>query len=301
MNKLDLFTKTYAALRNRKGIPYWVFTPLRKIVRAHANRVLPGYLSVRCSNNETKQKNLIISFTSFPARINNVWQVVECMLRQTVMPDKIILWLSKEQFPTSDSIPQSLRERESDIFQISMVDHDYRSHKKYYYVSKEYPDSLVFLIDDDIYYPTDIIERSLKARMEHPGAVICNYGYHIGYYPDGTLKPYKQWKMENHMSIDGDLFFGSGGGTLFCPLELHSDLTNIEMARLLTPLADDIWINTMARLANRKIVLLDNGLILPVHNLNNTTLTSKNVAKCENDRQLNAVIEKYGNIFNNVS
>lgn len=72
---------------------------------------------------------IIVSLTSFPARINNVWLVVECMLRQTVHADKIILWLSKDQFPSDDCIPFSLKKRISDVFEIRMVSGDIRSHK----------------------------------------------------------------------------------------------------------------------------------------------------------------------------
>lgn len=240
----------------------------------------------------------IVSFTSFPARIDNVWQVVECMFRQTVQPAKILLWLSKEQFPTRVSIPESLRERENDIFEIRMVDDDIRSHKKYYYVSKEFPDSLVFLIDDDIYYRPDILERSLKAREQHPGSVICNYGSHIGYNEDGSLKPYNRWKSAEGYSDADDLFFGSGGGTLLCPSELHPDLIDIEKARQLTPIADDIWLNAMVRLVKRKIVMIKNNLILPIFNKNNTTLSSQNLGLSENDRQLRNVMNVYGNVFN---
>lgn len=298
MNRLDFLTKSYALLHNYPGLPFWVLTPFRRIVRACANRWLPPYLAKASPSMGDKQSEVIISFTSFPARIYNVWQVVECMFRQTVQPAKILLWLSKEQFPTRESIPMSLRERENDIFEIRMVDGDIRSHKKYYYVAKEFPDSLVFLIDDDIYYRPDILERSLKAREKHPDAVICNYGSHIGYNEDGSLKPYNEWKTVDGFSDADDLFFGSGGGTLFCPSELHQDLTDIEKARRLTPIADDIWLNVMVRLAKRKIVMVENNLILPIFNKNNTTLSSQNLGMSENDRQLGNVMEVYGDVFN---
>lgn len=239
----------------------------------------------------------IVSFTSFPARIDNVWQVVECMFRQTVQPAKILLWLSKEQFPTRESIPMSLRERENGFFEIRMVDGDIRSHKKYYYVAKEFPDSLVFLIDDDIYYRPDILERSLKAREQHPGSVICNYGSHIQFNKDGSLKPYNRWKSAEGYSDADDLFFGSGGGTLLCPSELHPDLTDIEKARRLTPIADDIWLNAMVRLAKCKVIMIKKGIFMPVFNQNNTTLQSVNIGQGENDRQLEAVTKEYGNVF----
>lgn len=293
MNRLDFCTKVYASLHNHPHIPFWLLTPFRKIVRCLSNAVLPSYLSRKHELTVCRKEKIIVSFTSFPARIDNVWQVVECMYRQTLQPAKIILWLSKAQFPTKESIPQSLRDREGDIFEIRMVDGDIRSHKKYYYVSKEYPDSLIFLIDDDIYYPTDIIEKSMREREQYPDAVICNYGYHIGYDENGKLKPYKKWKRENNASTDNDLFFGSGGGTLFCPSDLHPDLLNVDKAISLAPLADDIWLNAMARLTKRKIVMLDNGLVLSVFNRNNVSLASQNVGMDENDKQLDAVNRAY--------
>ena len=297
MNKLDFYTKVYASLNNLPGMPIWLFTPFRRLVRFCANKALPKYLARQEFEKSSSQDGVIISFTSFPARIDNVWQVVECMFRQTVQPAKILLWLSKEQFPTRESIPESLRERENDIFEIRMVDSDICSHKKYYYVAKEFPYSLVFLIDDDIYYRPDILELSLKAREKHPDAVICNYGSHIGYNEDGSLKPYNMWKMVDGFSDADDLFFGSGGGTLFCPSELHQDLTDIEKARRLTPIADDIWLNAMVRLARQKIVMIENNLILPIYNKNNTTLSSQNLSMGENDRQLENVMKVYGDVF----
>ena len=297
MNALSLLTKTYAWLHNYPSVPYWVLTPFRKIVRGTANIILPYYLARPHKKRKIDGKEIIVSFTSFPARINNVWQVVECMLRQTYLPSKIILWLSKKQFPNFEDIPYSLREREDELFEIRMVEGDIRSHKKYYYAVKEYPNSLIFLIDDDIYYPTDIIARTMKAHKQHPNAVICNYGYHIGYTKEGDLLPYCKWEKEYYYSEASDLFFGSGGGTLLNPSLLRKELTNITKAIDLTPTADDIWLNAVVKLNNKRIILLKNGPILPIRNPNNQTLSSINRNLSQNDTQYKAVWS-YINQFN---
>ena len=211
------------------------------------------------------------------------------MLRQTYQPAKIILWLSKEQFPNPDELPDSLKSRVGDGFEIRMVDGDIRSHKKYYYVAKEYPESLVFLVDDDIYYDSGILERTMKAYQEHPNSIICNYGYRMLRDKEGNLMPYNSWPRELHYSEGKELFFGSGGGTLFRPCELHKELTNIEKARELAPIADDVWLNGIVRLSEKNIVLLDNGQILPIANKNNVTLASDNKGHSENDVQLKNV------------
>ena len=45
---------------------------------------------------EKRDTRLIVSLTSFPARIKTVHQTINTLLRQTVKPDHIILWLSED-------------------------------------------------------------------------------------------------------------------------------------------------------------------------------------------------------------
>ncbi len=293
INYQNFLVKFYASLHNYVFLPYWFFTPLRRIVRKIANKTLPIYLEKDISVKNKCQVDVIVSFTSFPARINNVWQVVECMLRQTYKPKKIILWLSNDQFESIDVLPDSLKRRISDTFEIKLVSGDIKSHKKYYYVSKDYKDDMIFLIDDDLYYPTDIIERSYKKFMENPGSVVCNYGYVIKYNEDGTIKPYNSWH-EIVGNYDGaDIFFGSGGGTLFVPSSLYHDLTNIELALSLAPIADDIWLNAMCDLNSLKKIVVKAGLVLAIHSPNDTLLYKSNIDQGSNDVQLSHVISKY--------
>lgn len=293
MNLLNVLTGLYGKLHNYPGLPYWFLTPFRRTIRWLSKWMLPKYLSNKGNRGYFLSSDVIVSLTSFPARINNVWQVVECMKRQSVRPLKIILWLSKEQFSTIDSIPQTLKSEEDDIFEIRLVDGDIRSHKKYYYVSKEYPDSHIFLIDDDIYYSSDILQKTLDTSKANPEALICNYGYKMKFSGEKKLRPYREWIHKYGPSRDPNLFFGSGGGTLFKPSNMYKDLTDIKTAVSLCPLADDIWLNAMARLSNQEIILLKNGNILPVYNENNVKLMSENLNSNQNDSQLANVISYY--------
>lgn len=301
MNPLHFYIKAYSRLHNYSWVPFWALTPMRRLVRFGANRILPRYLSKPCKMEGPNENGVIVSLTSFPARINNVWQVVECMMRQTLKPFKIILWLSKEQFPNAEGIPETLRNREGEMFEVRLVDGDIRSHKKYYYVAREFPNSLIFLVDDDIYYPTTILERTVDAYNRHTEAVICNYGYHIGHFDDGSLKPYNSWKKEFRYSERNDLFFGSGGGTLICPALLHKELTNMEIATKLAPIADDIWLNAVVKLSGKRLILLDNGMILPVYNSNDDNLATVNKGQSQNDVQLEAVTKYMMNHYRGFS
>ena len=305
MNLLNILTGFYSKLHDYPGVPFWVLTPFRRFSRGLANKYLPEYLELlyekrKKSNSIALPKSIIVSLTSFPARIDSVWQVVECMLNQTIQSKNIFLWLSKEQFPTDDSIPSRLRLLENDIFKIRMVDGDIRSHKKYYYAAIENPDELIFLIDDDIYYPTDILERSYLSYLQHPNCVICNYGYRIVSDSAGRHKSYAEWKLINYGAEGKNLFFGSGGGTLFKTSMMHEDLTNISKAIDLTPFADDIWLNAMTKLAGTEIVMLPANGLLPVKS-DSESLSSTNNGQSQNDVQLSNIENNYGRCFDKIT
>lgn len=293
MNCQDLLVNIYGRMYNRRHLHGGMLSPMRYCTRKIANNVLQTYLLKSHKYSSHIVEGLIVSFTSFPARIENVWQVVECMFRQTYLPEKIILWLSKEQFPSKESIPESLKKREGERFEIRIVDGDIRSHKKYYYVSREYPNKYVFLIDDDIYYPTSLLENSWKAHLKHPSCVICNYGFEILYDDNNGLKPYNEWKRLYKGSESSHLFFGSGGGTLFCPATMYSDLTNVDLAMTLTPLADDVWLNAMVKLANIPVILLPNRFILPIIVKHDKKLAEQNRQCNKNDEQIVKVMDYY--------
>lgn len=294
MDKLRLYTSLYRVLKI-SWLPYWCLTPMRRAVRTLATNRLPKYFRQNkvCAYDKTKiQNNLIVSFTSFPRRINYVWMVVETMKRQTVLPEKIILWLSMEQFPDR-AVPKSLQDEVDNLFEIRFVEGDLRSHKKYYYASLEYPNSDVFLLDDDILYEPDLLERVWKAHVAHPNHIISNYGFIMQYDASGNLLPYKFWKESYSEVSSPQLFFGSGGGTLIRPSMLYKDLTNMALARKLTPIADDVWLNAMSNLSNVPIYMIKHGLFLPIIIDDDERLASLNLGENQNDRQISALVSYY--------
>lgn len=276
---------------------------LRVLIRYSANLLLPLYYSLTGNNeqykinpNNTRKKPLVVSLSSFPKRIDRVWLVIETMLRQTVKPDRIILWLSKLQFSNIDQLPNSLKRLQKRGVEIQLTDDDYRSHRKYFYAIQQMPDADIFTIDDDIFYPSFLIEETLNTAKTHPCSVICNYSHDIRHDSQGNLLPYKEWNI--NVTHGHNLFFGSGGGTLFPPGSLHNDVTDITTAMLLCPTADDIWLNCMVRINNTHIYRTNlKQIVLPIINLNNETLSNDNI-EYANDKQIANIrkycIDKYG-------
>lgn len=236
-------------------------------------------------------RHIIVSLTSFPTRIDSVWLVVETLLRQKLKPHKVVLWLSKEQFVSIKSLPKPLLEQCSRGLEIRFVDGDIRSHKKYFYSFKEYSNDYVILVDDDILYPSNFIQELFTDMCE--GCVNCSYGS-LMQYKDGKLLPYKFWRNTNGMKTDSpNFFFGSGGGTLLIPSDLHKDSVNIELAIKLCPKADDIWLNAMCRLNRLQVHKVRSGLVFPIKIENNQALCTENIDQGLNDRQISSVQQFY--------
>lgn len=295
MSTLDKFVYLYSKLDIRSWLHPYFYTPIRRVVRALANKCIPRYFKRNPILHAGKRKSdIIVSLTSFPYRISNIHLVIQCLLRQTVLPEKIILWLSVDQFPEREAcLPTSLTSLVGDIFEIRFVEGDIRSHKKYYYALKEYPDNSILLVDDDLYYPTDMISQMLSARDAHPQSVICRYGS-IVKYVDGAILPYNEWWDEVQGSSDNPNFFlGTGGGTLLRLSHLYKDVLDIDLARELTPLADDVWINAMINMANTPKYKLPFGLILPISDSQCESLYSTNVLEDKNTIQINNIISYY--------
>lgn len=304
------FIKIYEGLRNRKYIPMRFLSPFRYVWRRVANVILPRFLKKKVSYSKVYassylsehhiEKKLVISLTSFPARISKLWMVIECLKRQTIKPDLIRLYLSKEQFATINILPDSLKLLQDECFQIILVDDDLRSHKKYYYSFQEYPTDLVLLIDDDIFYPLDMVKSMLDAYLINPHSIVCRFGYRISYTEEGTLIPYSNWKLVQEESLGNTILFGTGGGSLFEPQLLYNDVCKKELFLKYCPLADDIWINAMVRLSKLNIVKLYCGGLLSILFSETTHLYKENVIGGQNDKQIDS-IESYYREQNNVN
>ena len=273
---------------------------LRHLVVIIGNIYFPIYF--KCTNKKyylNKEislyhgRQIVVSLTSFPVRIGVVWLVVESLLHQKLPPHKIILWLSREQFSSINVLPQKLLNQCKRGLDIRLVDGDIRSHKKYAYTFREYPNDYVILVDDDILYPEYFISE-LLVDMDKNDRVNCSYGAIMKYNSQKELMPYNKWPIFIEQKTDvPEFFFGSGGGTAFIPSRLHADTCNMDLAYRLCPLADDVWLNAMCRLSKVKCIKVRGKLIPPIYIENNQTLCSKNVGKLQNDKQIENVRNYY--------
>lgn len=142
---VNFFDRWYSCPDNSAFLKRVRYYSLKRfLIRRVANILIPLYF--RLSNFYFKRKlrsakketpKIIVSLTSFPLRIKTIWIVIECLMRQQTVPDKIILWLSKDQFSGLDALPKRLLNYRDRGLEIKLREGDLRSHKKYYYMLSE--------------------------------------------------------------------------------------------------------------------------------------------------------------------
>lgn len=209
-------------------------------------------------NREVRDEKIIVSMTSFPARIRFVPVTLERLMNQTVKPDRIILWLSEDNFPNKENdLPYRLLQMRSRGLEIKWCKGDDKSYKKLLPALLDFPKDLLITVDDDLVYDVDLIENLYEGHRMFPDAIIASRVHKIVFDSEGNIAPYKEWEKEINFDIyepRTDLFATTGAGTLFPPNSLNEEVFNLDSIRELCPHADDIWTKVMSVMNGTKIV-----------------------------------------------
>lgn len=300
---IDIFDRLYTSIKDNskflKNIRYYF--ALRSIICIGINIFAPIYFNLTKGNklyslipSHKNEGRIIVSLTTFPPRINRIWLAIETILRQATKPDKIILWLSKEQFPSMELLPSKLLRQIDRGLEIRLKEDDIRSHKKYYYAIKEFPKDFIITIDDDVFYNSQLLSQLIELNQKYPLAVCCNHAIRI-IVKNENIAPYLSWQtVEFEQYPNCEIMAIGVGGILYPPYSLYYDTFNIAIIKKYCFLADDIWLNIMAHLNETKVAKTAyNSNYLRIINSKNITLNSKNVNEGLNDKQLKSTREYY--------
>ncbi|MDE7253383.1 MAG: hypothetical protein K2O32_10640 [Acetatifactor sp.] len=211
--------------------------------------------------NIERHNKIIVSLTSYPKRISCVDRVIKTLLIQTLKPDKIIIWLSKEEFPNQNmDLPTDLIELCQYGLEIRWVSGDLKSHKKYFYAMQEFEGEIIITVDDDTYYNPELIECLYNSYISHPHAVSCTRTNLICKDDMEDLSPYGDWEKKYSFYVDMemmDLLAVGCGGVLYPPncfeLDTLCDEYSIEKYCLFQ---DDLWLKINEIIAGIPTVLI---------------------------------------------
>lgn len=255
----------------------------RFFIKSFYNFLAPYYYKFSKNSLENIDNDIIISLTTFPARIDKTWLVIESLLDQDYKPSKIVLTLSLKQFSGIEALPKKLLEQQKRGLEILWTDDDLRSHKKYYYVMKKYPKHVVVTVDDDFLYSKGMLSVLVKFSEQYPDCVIAN----LAAQKNGNN--YKNWKnlLFSRVEPSEEIMQYGGSGVLYPPGILHCDAFDKDKILQLCPLADDIWLNYMTILNEKKIVKTDyKYYLMPLSFKSKVALKNINVGEDMNTQQI---------------
>lgn len=271
---------------------------LNRLVQSKARKVAnnPGLLE-RLGND--KPEEIIVSMTSFPARIEYVYLSLSQLFNQTLPPDKIELWLAEPQFP-SHELPENLRPLIDLGLEVKFCPEDIKGHKKYFYAMQSHPDSLVITFDDDLIYHEWCIEELYKSYQQYKDCVHCLRGANIALDRNGVVAPYKEWTLRfKGGNPQLTIMPSTGAGTLYPPHLLNDEVFNIEMLKRICLTADDLWMKTMSLLNGVKVRRIEKNHrpLTTITGSQTITLADENIFNSKNDECIRNLLRQYPAAF----
>lgn len=263
----------------------------------HIRRYYRNFPSKSHINRTSRRKeDVIISLTSIPARINTVWLTIESLLRQSYKPDKILLWLAREEF-SEKKLPVKLLKMRKRGLEIHYCE-NIGSYKKYYFTMLKYPEAVVVTVDDDVIYPENMLSSLMRWHRKLPNDILCHRSHKITFKDSGELKPYAKWiQYLDRKSYERSAYenFPTGAGGVLYPSNSLNDIVFDKVLFLrLAPNADDIWLYFSAILKGTRITNVPgfSGNVLNINNTQSACLAKVNVTKHKNDIYIKG-IESY--------
>lgn len=250
-----LFLRCFNYLTNRSFRSAWLYF-LRNDIKS---LVLRDELTRLALNSDrpgisTEETGIIVSLTSHGRRIQDVFLAIESIMQGSVLPDKIILWLSDQLREVS--LPVTLQRQSARGLEVRYVP-DQGPYTKLLPALKAFPDARIITIDDDILYPYDTIEGLLAASRSNPTAICANYVRRISRNRKGLVSLPK-WVVVKHTDDPKSHYFFEGfAGVLYPPHLFDNRLFDETVFSQISPGTDDIWFNAHAMLNNVSVIRAD--------------------------------------------
>ncbi len=244
------------------------------------------------SSSHSLPGELVVSLTSYPDRFNHLPLTLLSLIKQSVSPDKIILWIAEKD---RNALTKDILQFEDCGVAIRFCE-DLKSYKKIIPTLENYPEAFIITADDDLYYNKRWIQ-GLVQDYESNECVVAHRVHRIRFDNTEQLRPYKEWGWQYRESFKpSELNFPtSGAGTLYPPGIFHKDVTNTELFQRLSPTADDVWLYFMVKMNGGKFkVSRYEHKLIEWKQENQNTLWKENLINGKNDEQIQRIIEKYG-------
>lgn len=241
----------------------------------------------KLDKNSKRNPQIIVSLTSYSKRFSTLDICLKSLLNQTMLPDKIILYLSQNE--SISDVPESVKKLKKNGLEIRFVDMDLKPHKKYYYAMKEFPDDIIITVDDDVIYSKSLVEELYKTYKKFPYCVVAARAHKIK-FQGNRIKKYREWEMNVNENVPSFLLMPTGvGGILYPPHLMSKILFDINWIKKYINV-DDLWLKNVEVRSNIPVVMCNPKVDykrIEIESAQDIGLSQQNYFNNENDIYLN--------------
>lgn len=236
---------------------------------------------------------LVVSLTSYKRRFSVLPLTLRCLLKQSVRPDHLILWIAyaDKEFLTKDILDLQFYGLEIKFCE------DIRSYKKIIPTLRDYSDAFIVTADDDLFYDKDWLKKLISNWDGNEKTIVAWRAHQILLNDKNLPTSYKNWGWNSVSTTESSdlLFPTSGAGTLYPPFSFHTDVINVNKFLKLAPDADDVWLYWMHHINGSKCkVVGENFPLITWPGSQEEALFLKNLHQGENDVIIKKMIDSYG-------
>ena len=283
----------------KRYLKYFVFRQIRTVLM----KIQLFFIKIQPLNDDHREIKIIVSLTTHSTRIRNVDLTIKTLFKQNTKADKIILNLSKDEF-NDNNIPKSLIKLQKNGLEINYVT-DTRSYKKLIPTLINHPDEIIITADDDILYPSYLIQQLITAYQKNPNMSHGCRGYTMQLSKDNTFEKYGTWPKCKHPTYGNNIMLTGIGSVLYGPGCFHKDVLREALFMQLAPTADDLWFKAMCLLNNTpsQVIIKQKQFkadFMPTNNSMINPLKAVNVKKGGNDKALANILNNYPELLNHL-
>ena len=198
-----------------------------------------------------KEPKIIVCFTTLPDRLSYIEKTVESIVEQSLKPNKIVLYICKDDF---NEVPPLLKamENEYEIFEVKLINDNYRSATKLIPALDDFPDDILINIDDDLIYKSDLIKNLVDCYHKFGDKRIYSVAGHKLYF-DAKKILHKNYEHITYEYDGYDCSFLSGHGTLYPPHIFDgTKIKNFDLMKKMCVTHDELWFWANAVINNIK-------------------------------------------------
>jgi len=213
---------------------------------------------------------LTVNLTTTYQRLKLCKITLVSLLMQSRLPDRIVVWVSKEPYLRDEGIAnddlvkelvKSLPGINSEIISVRWVQNTGPYRKLIPMLREAAPKDIIVTADDDIFYGEDWLKHLVEAYDSAANALVAARVREVKTNFFGVNKSYLYWKIITKPTTINDNFvvtFG-GGVALSRSMFREEDIYNEEYLKL-APTADDLWFSKLVRQNNINVKVLPSAL-----------------------------------------